>query len=110
MPEFWFVMSMALLAGFVVAYPINWWLVARGLKHGMMTVRRPDATPVAVAPTHAAHKPANPSPNEGHAGHAGASRSEIFWVTVLSIAVFALEIGVMALFRGPCKPLKSARQ
>lgn len=23
-PEFWFVMSMALLAGFVVAYPINW--------------------------------------------------------------------------------------
>jgi Domain of unknown function (DUF4396) len=38
-PEFWFVMSMALLAGFVVAYPINWRLVALGLKHGMMTVR-----------------------------------------------------------------------
>lgn len=39
MPQFWFVMSMALLAGFVVAYPMNWWLVAKGLKHGMMTVR-----------------------------------------------------------------------
>ena len=38
-PDFWFVMSMALLTGFVVAYPINWWLVAKGLKHGMMTVR-----------------------------------------------------------------------
>ncbi len=37
--EFWFVMSLALCAGFVVAYPINNWLVARGLKHGMMTVR-----------------------------------------------------------------------
>jgi len=45
--DFWFVMSMALLTGFVVAYPINWWLVAKGLKHGMMTVR-----PRAAAETH----------------------------------------------------------
>ncbi len=36
-PTFWFVMSMALMAGFVVAYPINWWLVAKNLKHGMST-------------------------------------------------------------------------
>lgn len=36
-PTFWFVMSMALLAGFVVAYPINWWLVSKNLKHGMAT-------------------------------------------------------------------------
>ncbi len=40
-PIFWFVMSMALLAGGISAYPMNWWLVARHLKHGMMTVRRP---------------------------------------------------------------------
>jgi len=38
-PNFWFVMSMGLLVGFLVAYPINWWLVANHLKHGMMTVR-----------------------------------------------------------------------
>ena len=38
-PEFWFIMSMALTVGFVIAYPMNWWLVAKGLKHGMMTVR-----------------------------------------------------------------------
>ena len=37
--EFWFVMSMGLLVGFIVAYPMNWWLVANHLKHGMMTVR-----------------------------------------------------------------------
>ncbi len=37
-PDFWFVMSLALCAGFLVAYPINWWLVASGLKHGMTTV------------------------------------------------------------------------
>jgi Domain of unknown function (DUF4396) len=39
-PGFWFVMSMALIVGFIFAFPINWWLVAKGLKHGMITVRR----------------------------------------------------------------------
>jgi hypothetical protein len=38
-PSFWFVMSMGLLVGFIIAYPMNWWLVAHHLKHGMMTVR-----------------------------------------------------------------------
>ncbi len=38
-PEFWFAISMALLVGFVLAYPMNWWLVTNGLKHGMLTVR-----------------------------------------------------------------------
>jgi hypothetical protein len=38
-PSFWFVMSMGLLVGFIMAYPMNWWLVAYHLKHGMMTVR-----------------------------------------------------------------------
>ena len=38
-PFFWFVMSIGLVVGFVIAYPINWWLVANHLKHGMMTVR-----------------------------------------------------------------------
>ncbi|MBX7430532.1 DUF4396 domain-containing protein [Mycobacterium sp. Y57] len=47
-PEFWFVMSMALIVGFVFAYPINWWLVANHMKHGMMTIRRrPVAGPMA---------------------------------------------------------------
>ena len=26
-PRFWFVMSMGLLVGFIIAYPMNWWLV-----------------------------------------------------------------------------------
>jgi hypothetical protein len=42
-PVFWFVMSMALLAGFIAAYPMNWWLVANHLKHGMMTIRTAQA-------------------------------------------------------------------
>ncbi len=47
--SFWFVTSMGLLVGFIIAYPMNWWLVANHLKHGMMTVRAPD--PVAGAST-----------------------------------------------------------
>lgn len=38
-PLFWASMSAAALAGAVVAYPVNWWLVAKGLKHGMGTER-----------------------------------------------------------------------
>lgn len=37
--RYWGVMSLASLAGFALAYPVNWWLVAAGLKHGMGTVR-----------------------------------------------------------------------
>lgn len=37
---FWFVMSMSLIFGFILAYPINWWMVVNGLKHGMFTVRK----------------------------------------------------------------------
>jgi Domain of unknown function (DUF4396) len=28
-PAFWFVMSIGLLVGFAIAYPMNWWLVQR---------------------------------------------------------------------------------
>lgn len=35
--RFWGVMSLASLVGLILAYPINWWLVANKLKHGMGT-------------------------------------------------------------------------
>ena len=38
-PLFWFVMSIGITVGFALAYPVNVWLVARRLKHGLMTVR-----------------------------------------------------------------------
>jgi hypothetical protein len=41
-PLFWFRMSIALMVGALIAYPMNWWLVAHHLKHGMMTVRHAD--------------------------------------------------------------------
>jgi len=36
---FWGVMSLGVIVGFVTAYPANVWMVARKLKHGLMTVR-----------------------------------------------------------------------
>lgn len=38
---FWGVMSLGVIAGFAAAFPANAWLVARRLKHGLMTERRP---------------------------------------------------------------------
>ncbi len=35
--RFWGVMSLATLVGLIIAYPVNWWLVANKLKHGMGT-------------------------------------------------------------------------
>jgi hypothetical protein len=99
-PEFWFVMSMALLAGFVVAYPMNWWLVANGLKHGMLTVRHEAARRDAHEPADTTHQQMVASPNEGHVGHAKASHSEIAWMAVLSAATFALGVGAVAIIHG----------
>ena len=34
-PEFWFVMQIAMCAGFITAYPVNWWLISAGIKEKM---------------------------------------------------------------------------
>ncbi|MEU5919966.1 DUF4396 domain-containing protein [Streptomyces sp. NPDC047141] len=78
-PTFWFIMSISLCAGFLVALPMNWWLVDRGLKHGMLTVRHDEPVPLAAgialagatlsdgapAPHHVSH-----AAHTGHTGHA----------------------------------------
>ena len=96
-PEFWFVMSMALLAGFIAAYPINWWLVARGLKHGMLTVRGSDAPKAGEPPIHAGSGSMGPTSRKEHAGESTAPKSEVILMTTLSIVLFALGIGAMML-------------
>jgi hypothetical protein len=35
MPEFWFMMQIAMLCGFMTVYPVNWWLLRAGLKEKM---------------------------------------------------------------------------
>ncbi len=34
-PVFWFMMQIAMLFGFLTAYPVNWWLIRRGIKEEM---------------------------------------------------------------------------
>ena len=87
-PAFWFVMSMALLVGFVTAYPMNWWLVSNHLKHGMMTVR-------------ASEHPAMDHENM-HTNHDGekVSRSSLVWMTLFSFLAFALGLGLAAALGG----------
>jgi hypothetical protein len=33
--EFWFMMQIAMLCGFMTSYPVNWWLIRAGLKERM---------------------------------------------------------------------------
>jgi len=44
-PLFWMVMSIGIIAGFAIAYPVNVWMVSRGMKHGLMTERQAPAKP-----------------------------------------------------------------
>lgn len=90
-PAFWFVMSMALLAGFIVAYPMNWWLVASQLKHGMFTVRAaddPDRPAAAGAKTGAAHDAKTAG------GGKGKSHVPPLWAMV-GLSVLALAAGLL---------------
>jgi hypothetical protein len=34
-PEFWFAMQWAMVAGFIVSFPANWWLINAGIKEKM---------------------------------------------------------------------------
>lgn len=90
-PLFWFHMSVSLMAGFVVAYPMNWWLVANHLKHGMMTVRHPDDH---SAP--AEHGMA--MPGMATAGGGGTPKPPIAVMTAVSFLVLAAGLLIAYLF------------
>jgi uncharacterized membrane protein/plastocyanin len=91
---FWGVMALGILAGFALAYPFNIWLVAKGLKHGLMTERAPNAVDSVPEPgEHSKHgatakdaepaghagptsKPAEAADAHGHAQHAEGKAEE----------------------------------
>ena len=101
-PLFWFRMSLALMVGFVAAYPINWWLVANHLKHGMMTVRR--AGNMATPHDHAAMAmegegaPGATTPNGPRSDDT--PRPNVAAVTVVSFLVLAAGLLIGLLFDG----------
>ena len=108
-PAFWFIMSMALLVGFITAYPINWWLVSRRLKHGMMTVRPPNKSVNGAAhtSTHDNHTPSEltgsgqgkskpPMDGDGEM----VSNSVLHRMTTLSFLAFGLGLSIAVIFGG----------
>jgi FtsP/CotA-like multicopper oxidase with cupredoxin domain len=60
-------MSLGVIVGFAMAYPANVWMVAKGLKHGLMTVR----TQAIAAAEHGHH-----SSGRGHESDHGGSTSK----------------------------------
>jgi uncharacterized protein DUF4396 len=97
-PHFWFVMSMGLLVGFIFAYPMNWWLVAYHLKHGMMTVRP------AAAAAHGMHgaQGAHAAPSAAPAmvmGSGPAPWPPVPVMTLLSFLALAAGVAIAFLLR-----------
>lgn len=119
--RFWGVMSLCTLIGFVTSYPVNMWLVAAKLKHGMGTenalgegghVPSVDPTVTGVGP----EKPSGATDAGMKAGHdmssmigtaaassephemtIGATRAQIAAMTVLTILMLGLGVLVAAL-------------
>lgn len=108
-PTFWFIMSMALLVGFITAYPMNWWLVSRHMKHGMMTRRSP-SEPVGGGIHEGLH--GNHIPGEDAGGVRGHGKSTPdgdaisvsnkarAWMTILSFVVFGVGLSIAVFFNG----------
>jgi Domain of unknown function (DUF4396) len=94
-PAFWFVMSIGLLVGFVIAYPMNWWLVANHLKHGMMTVR--PAGRFGTMQDHDGGAGAHDASHVAHGAAAEAKRAPRPPVQVMALVSFAALAGGLAI-------------
>ncbi len=94
---FWGVMSFGVAAGFLAAYPVNVWMVARRLKHGLMTERKGGTKK--RSGDHAQHA-GGPGEDGGHGGHGGhamksdATRPQL--AAVAGVSLLSLVIGMVA--------------
>lgn len=121
---FWGVMSVGVWAGFAVAYPVNVWMVSRGMKHGLMTDRggaegsaEKRKSSSADAPAGHGAMPAMKDPHAGHAmskgsdqgggtnqaaGHAGmkpnVTRPQLLAVTMITFLMLAAGMTIPTLF------------
>ena len=76
-PLFWVVMSLGIVAGFAIAYPVNVWMVSRGMKHGLMTERGQSMPSGMAGMNHGGMKmPKRQAPSAKQKGHpVGSSKS-----------------------------------
>jgi hypothetical protein len=81
--RFWGVMALATISGGLLAYPVNWWLVASGMKRGMGSSRA-----LGKGGHDAAHEPVEARPP--------ASAKAV--VAVITIVALAVGVGLAATF------------
>jgi hypothetical protein len=105
--SFWFRMGIAAVAGGLTAFPINQWLVARGYKHGCMTIPAKADSPNELDHEHmdhAAHEHGampnmgHPTEHQGHAMPKPSAGQQAFWIAATTAALAASVI-VTALIR-----------
>jgi FtsP/CotA-like multicopper oxidase with cupredoxin domain len=100
---FWGVMSLGVIAGFAAAYPANVWLVARALKHGLMT-ERPKGSRFDIKPpkkeakaAHGEHGGHGSMKHASHGEHGMMSDATTPQIAALGgVSVLALLLGMVA--------------
>lgn len=104
---FWGVMSLGILVGFVLAYPANVWMVGRGIKHGLMTVRHdaPAHDMTQMKGENHAHemKPPASSDHKGRHDEKDQSSDPVFALTRTQLAAVA-GISICAVVLGMAAP------
>ncbi|ESY80332.1 multicopper oxidase [Mesorhizobium sp. LNHC221B00] len=93
---FWGVMSIGVIAGFALAYPANVWLVARGLKHGLMTERSNQGAAGGHEHHQKGHKSASGKDSAGHGMRSDATTPQIAALGVVSAIALALGMAAPA--------------
>ncbi|MEO8191401.1 MAG: DUF4396 domain-containing protein [Acidobacteriota bacterium] len=95
--RFWAVMSAATLVGAVTAYPVNWWLVKNGLKHGMGTERVLGKGGSKVVPMNGMRM--SPVPTKtASAGHGSVSSGRKIGVAAATVLALAGGVAIAGLF------------
>jgi len=89
---FWGIMSLGVTAGFVFAYPVNVWMVKRGLKHGLMTERKPGTKFAKQSPPAAEMKMQHHSDKseKGKGGHQGMGGEDVPLPQLCAVAGISL--------------------
>jgi len=94
----WSLFQQHQITGTLVSYPINWWLVVNHLKHGMMTVRPAPARK--AVDSHAEQAMGQKMEGMSDTQMAKPSVGAIVGMAVLSIAMFAIGVGISAIVAG----------
>jgi FtsP/CotA-like multicopper oxidase with cupredoxin domain len=103
---FWGVMSLGVIAGFAVAYPVNVWMVARKMKHGLMTERaknrhkepaKPEKTQAHGNMHHPGHG-AEPAHAGNHSMHPAVTKPQLAAVCMTTLLMLLGGMTVPSLF------------